>query len=139
MKANSKINSKPDTEIDSKTRSKKKSKLFPVTIKRKYWLRNNNQKLDIDDDYDSGLRIGSKQCCLGFIARAHGYKARELENYAYPCNLDNWEDRFLVGLDRSTQRTLASINDSFKSNDAQKEKQIKRILRDVGYKVVFVD
>lgn len=110
-------------------------KLKEVEIKRSRWLR---APKGGGDDYPGGrLRDGAgKQCCLGFLARACGVKAAELKGAYFPFALSSWLPSWM---DKETQWACAEVNDDDRLSDSTKERKIKTLFKQAGYKAVFVD
>lgn len=131
-----------------------------VTISRKRWLRGGkpgNKRITSEDLeklnsqlYDPTTKT---MCCLGFVARAAGYKASEIEGYASPESLclgekkENVKYLFLplvsIGLGKVVDnskicRTMMSVNDELRLKARDRESQLKRLARKIGIQFKFV-
>lgn len=109
-----------------------------ITINRKRWLRGTG---------DGFLRNGSgKQCCLGFVCRDFGMKARDIFDHALPDDVDEYQKKLPEWLWTSGSNTdcgkAAEINDSLIGNkvksERDRESKIKEIFARNGLRAKFV-
>jgi hypothetical protein len=123
-------------------------KLIPVEIKRSRWLRGRAP---------SYLRNeAGKQCCLGFVCRQAGWKAKDLVGRGMPAGLYGTEKvdtpplvlRGLVtnvssGYDylrnSDVAEELASINDEPNFTPEQRETALTKLAKKAGLQFIFVD
>lgn len=113
----------------------------PVThlkINRRTWLRGTKEGTLRDNE--------DKMCCLGFYARACGYKVEDLYQAMMPDELvdpDNEEDNlfpewvFKTNNEKSTVNRLVYFNDSEKISDKVREEKIAYWFAREGVKVTF--
>ena len=105
-----------------------KKKVKEVTVKRSKWGKN------------ALINKNDKMCCLGFLARACGYKKDDLlydalpyPGLTMPNELNGWNQKYLPN---DAQGDIAIINDSRKSN---REELLKVEFKKYGIKIKFVD
>lgn len=114
-------------------------------VKRSKWLRG--------DVATSTLRNNrGKMCCVGFYAKAAGFKNEHILNIGglddiSRVNYDTYKPLFkskskLEALKKGDTRTMGNIyacNDSGGLEDSDREKQLKKLFAKLGIKVEFVD
>lgn len=116
--------------------SKQQAKQF--TVVRKLWARGDLQTNIL-------LRTESgKQCCLGFFARACGYKAREITGQANLFDLVERPDRGTkiyqqFGIDEDTHEDIVFCNDDVFIEEPEREKRLKELFASQGIEVTFED
>lgn len=109
-------------------------KLKEVKISRKKWHRNEGNS----HDFESLLRMpNGKQCCMGFLARACGYRVKDIANRGYPSSLMDSHDRFSEELLR-LEYQIAVVNDRSSVTIRKREQEIRVLFKKAGYKAVFV-
>jgi hypothetical protein len=123
----------------------KKKQLHTVEVSRKRWLRGKTKGVLRNQ---RGL-----QCCLGFVCRAAGWKARDLVDQGMPHSLYNRETKetvpdMLKGLivtdwwypaASDLADMLAEMNDDKDITDAQREARIIKHGKKAGINFVFVE
>lgn len=120
-------------------------KRLVISVRR--WLRATNDGYAGGSLYD---KQSKRMCCLGFASRACGAKVKNIKNIGFPAAVKHvWTKALLrkqlpwlfnTAGDASSVLAykLGEINDDDGTTDAFKKKEIKRIFKEHGVKVVFV-
>jgi len=129
-----------------------------LVIKRNKWVNGSNE----DDPRGSAELLNSEgnMCCLGFFAKACGFKSKEIKNMCTPGSLYNdrtYSDQAERGFLKKIEKTpfkelltkdgrnsrlansLIDINDSSTMKNETREKKITEKLTKIGVKVTFLD
>ncbi len=131
---------------------KKKTKLIPLVVERSKWLRGGK---DGDGMGASSTLLNSDghMCCLGFACKTLGFRDSTIFSKGSPTNavragtasaLRHRKLRMsaLITADGSNSEATweaMSINDSDDVCDADRENQLKPVLKKLGFAVKFVD
>ena len=116
----------------------KKKELKEVVIKRSRWHWNTEGRVC----FESALRLeNGKQCCLGFLCRAEGYKAKEIIGVGFPSGLVGLRSTvpFPAILLGDLEKKITLVNDGPAKSEPAREKKIARLFKRAGYLATFVD
>lgn len=106
-------------------------KLKTVRISRRRWLRGT----------DKGTLRNShgKQCCLGFVCREYGLKAKDIKGIDIPSSLSLILNPDLPEwlLESKDVNLAVEANDDVSLSDRQREKEIRVIFARNGLRAVF--
>lgn len=110
--------------------------LVPFTVKRSMWVRSKGKQV-----FNSGLRTDNgKQCCMGFLAKQHGYTNEEISFREYLYELKASDVVFNEEISSpAIQEDIAKLNDDPCDNPKRREAKLKKLFASVGYDVTFVD
>jgi hypothetical protein len=108
-----------------------KTKIKTFVVKRSQWFRGK---------VDSALRVKSgKQCCLGFLTRqCTGCKAKDILGVEMPNNLPLEIYSKLLQLETGSWYRFAEINDRSWLTDREREKQLKELAKESGFRFKFI-
>ena len=131
--------------------------MLKLVINRKQWLHGTKYAgvagVNASLLHTSWLRASSdkKQCCLGFLARAEGFLANEIEEKVSPQDLDSFlvlKSKYLSKLvdtngykettDNLLCEKLMQTNDKPGVKLSVREGRIKKLMREIGVAVKFV-
>lgn len=114
----------------------KKQKLIPVEIKESKWLHATPEELFLPD---SALLLGNKMCCMGFLAKAHGYTRAEMKDIGFPSSIErknSHKDRKPFPNELfDLENEIAKANDSYEHGQ---KARVKELFERAGYKAIFV-
>ncbi len=117
-----------------------------LVIDRKKWVRCTGEDVMGRYGFSNLLNKRGSMCCLGFACLKVGLTKEVIRGHSSPNtntirNLLNSKTTKLSELLKSIDVTnqLIEINDNFKTDDAYKEKEIKRIFRENGLRVRFIN
>ena len=120
--------------------SKTKKPVKEFTITRKQWARGG---LGSSFFGSNSLRniYTKRQCCLGFLARACGWKAKEILGRANINNLvvlaTTMKESF--GINPGQQDRAVFMNDSLSLSEPEREQELIDTFAEAGITVNFVD
>lgn len=116
-------------------------KLIRVEISRAKWIRG--------EDDSALLTYDKRMCCLGFAAIACGFAPAQIDGVFYPaglaCKYDPETDtqaKYLgaltyQGFDTKVAETLAAVNDDEHLSAREREKRIRELGKQAGFRFVF--
>lgn len=122
-----------------------------LVIKRRYWLRGSGEY--------SALKSGNEYCCLGFFAKACGFKNKDIDRTCTPDEIygnvetdestfkdfyNNLDPNFKFLINPKTQSDtkiclkLMEVNDKKYLSDEEREKKLTALFAKKGVEVKFV-
>lgn len=107
------------------------SKVKTFVVKRSQWLRGTGEGF---------LRNTSgMQCCLGFVGRQCGIKAKDMRSVEMPYNLLDGLSAKYPTLSKGSWDEFAKVNDAQDVTDRVREKDLKALAKKRGFRFKFVD
>lgn len=102
-----------------------------IIVDRTKWLRSVNME---KEGYSYLLRQSDgKMCCIGAAALQCGYTKDDIEDMATPISI-GWNELSVNIIDK-----MMMVNDDVKTTDVEKEKELKILAEQFGFKFEFIN